>query len=189
MLTQRQENFVNNLFKGLTQRESWIQAGYSSKYALDIVDRHASDLAAKGEIKGRLEEMRKEVKSSLIATETERRERLSEYMRADLVDFIGKDGEPALSRDIPNHSAAREYYHRTKFDKGGNPIITKSIRLLNPISAIAELNKMDGIYETNPQNYIDNRTVNIYVRSEKTKELLERVSDRTKKLEVGDATE
>ena len=78
MLPQKQENFVNNIFKGMTQREAWIKAGYSSNYSVAIIDIHACQLAAKDKIKVRLEEMRQAAKSGLIADVTERKERLTE---------------------------------------------------------------------------------------------------------------
>jgi len=114
LLTQKQENFTLNLLKGKTQRESWIQAGYSSKYPLVYIDSHACSLANSGKIEARLAELRAEVaatvKSSLIADIKERQERLTQFVREDIV-------------------------------KEGTPIRTSNI------SSIAELNKMDHIYE------------------------------------------
>jgi len=142
MLTARQEAFALNLFKGLTQREAWIQAGYSNKYPVASIDSNACQLAEKTKIKQRLQELRNQAASDAIMSEREAKERLSDIARANLVDFQ-RDGEPVLSKDVPHHAAASEYYHRTRFDKAGNPIITKSIKLLNPISAIKTLAEME----------------------------------------------
>lgn len=57
MLTQKQELFTLNLFSGMTQRESWIKAGYSSNYALKVIDSNACALANRSKIKVRLQEL------------------------------------------------------------------------------------------------------------------------------------
>lgn len=142
-LTPKQERFARNLFSGMSQREAWIQAGYSSKYAPAVIDVNACRLATR--IKLRLAELNAQVTSKLIANETERQEILSEIARK------------------PNKE----------------PVTAKE-RVLS----IAELNKMDKVYETIP--LADNRTVNIIVIDGETKDLLGKVKDRTKKL-IGDA--
>jgi len=81
MLTAKQEKFVNNLFQGMSQREAWVEAGYSSKYSVADIDSHACRLANQDKVKTRLEEMRQATKSELIATEIERQEKLSELYR------------------------------------------------------------------------------------------------------------
>ncbi len=52
------------------------------------------------------------------------------------------------------------------------------------ISAIGELNKMEKVYETGAVVNQDNRVVNIYVQTERAKELLGQVKDRWQ--EVGE---
>ena len=42
-LTPKQERFALNLFKGLSQREAYIQAGYSSKQLPSTLDRNSFD--------------------------------------------------------------------------------------------------------------------------------------------------
>jgi len=173
MLTQKQENFVNNLFKGMTQREAWIQAGYSSKYALTLIDSHACRLAKRDKIQARLEELRNEASSHTVMTEIQRKERLSEFAKANLVDFISEDGQVSLSKDIPNYGAATEYaVKRTKH--GYN----RSLKLLNPISAIDLLNKMDGLYDEGRPV----RDINIVF-------VIGKGYQDIKELEVGDAPE
>ncbi len=72
--------------------------------------------------------------------------RLSELARANLVDFLDDNGQPKLSKDTPHHSAAKEYSSRTKLDRDGNPIISKSIKLTDQIEALRELAKIHGMY-------------------------------------------
>lgn len=112
VLTQKQENFTQNIFKGMSQRDAWIGAGYSSNYAVAVIDVNACNLAKKNKIKLRLDELREAVKSENIMTVKERQERLSTFGKEDIISQKGT---------LLRH---------------GN------------ISAIAELNKMDHVYET-----------------------------------------
>ena len=50
------------------------------------------------------------------------------------------------------------------------------------IQAIAELNKMDHLYDESAKVHIDNRVLNIYVKDAETKDLILQVKDRTGKL-------
>jgi len=147
-LTAKQEAFALNIFQGLTQREAWIKAGYSDNYVLPWIDSHACRLANSVKIQTRLQELRGKIEDNAIATVEERQKRLTELIRADLVDFIGEDGDPKLTRDIPHHQAASEFSTTTRYTKDGLPIIRKSIKIRDPIAAISELNKMEHIYET-----------------------------------------
>lgn len=89
MLTQKQETFVLNLFKGMTQREAWIQAGYSSNYAPAIIDSNACALANSSKIKARYNELNKKTEGDTVATVVERKQRLTAFMREDIVSDKG----------------------------------------------------------------------------------------------------
>lgn len=96
MLTKRQELFAQNLFSGMTQRESWIKAGYSSNYPLEMVDIHACQLANSDKVKIRLNELNDKVVSPLIATEIERKEILSTISRTALKQVKARDNIAAI---------------------------------------------------------------------------------------------
>ncbi len=151
MLTQKMENFVNNLFQGMTQREAWIQAGYSSKYAMKIIDENACRMANTNKIKTRLEELRQAAKSALVLTAIERKEILSEIGRARLTDYVacGPDRDlVSVGPESPNTAAFQEITSRTEFDDDGAGVaVVTKLKLHNPISAIDLLNKMDHIYD------------------------------------------
>jgi len=193
-LTQKQENFVNNIFKGLTQRESWIQAGYSSNYALSNVDRNACILAGKTKIKQRLEELRQAAKIPLIANEIERKKILSEISRGKLVDYLtcGPDRDLInVGKESPNQSALQEVTSKTEYDKdgAGEAVVTK-VRLHDPVRAIAELNKMERVYEPEGGNTIninvDKMVVDARWKLEGALKLLaERLNDATEQEETG----
>jgi len=55
-LNIRQERFINNLLKGMTQTAAYIEAGYSAKNAMY----HASHLANNSKIKPEIERRKKE---------------------------------------------------------------------------------------------------------------------------------
>lgn len=111
-LNQRQEIFCLNLFQGMTQREAWIQAGYSNRYKVAWIDSHACNLARQAKIQARLAELRDEVKAALvkntIATVEERKERLTEILRARLPDYQTENGIH-IDTDSPNTGAIESF--------------------------------------------------------------------------------
>ena len=82
-LTQKQENFVRNLFIGMSQREAYVEAGYSSNQLPATIDRHAFDLANEGKVLARLNELNEAAESKKVLTVKERKERLSELSKKD----------------------------------------------------------------------------------------------------------
>jgi len=87
MLTARREKFAINLFKGIPQREAYLQAGFSSRHrSLPALDVDASRLANSPQIILRVNELRSKVTAGIVSdkimSETERREKLSLISRA-----------------------------------------------------------------------------------------------------------
>jgi len=173
-LTQKQERFARFLFEGFTQRESWGKAGYSHNYSVAVVDVNACRLASNTMVKLRIAELNKQSEDAAVMSKQEALAKLSEISRANLIDFLSENGQPVLKKDTPNKAAAAEFYHRSKLDKDGNPQVTKSIRLLNPITAIEQIAKISKWYEeTLP--YQDNRQYNILVADDETKSEIKRL--------------
>lgn len=114
-LTQKQTNYALNLFKGMSQRVAYIEAGYSSNQSLAVIDENAYKLAKHNGIIMRLDELNKAVESPVVMDIAKRKQRLS---------LLAEE-------DIEN--------------KG---IIVRT----SNIQAIAELNKMDGVYDSNTVN-------------------------------------
>jgi len=125
-LTNKQERFALNLFQGMSQREAYIEAGYSDNQADNSIDVNASNLANDTKILLRLDELKSKAQSAAILTVKERKETLSQQARGELKDVEIKDY--------------------------GDKIITKT-RTYNPTRAIAELNRMEGIGKLNEENY------------------------------------
>lgn len=183
-LTQKQETFTLNLFKGMSQREAYIQAGYSSKQSPATLDRHAFDLAKSDKIVARWDELRKEAEDKSVATVLERKQVLTEIARGRLTDYTtcGPDRDLIdVGPESPNTAALQEITSHTEYDKdgAGGAVVTK-IKLHNSIQAIAELNKMDGIYATAPTVNIDNRKLEIIVEDKETKKLLIEIAEGIK---------
>lgn len=168
--TQKQERFALNLFKGMSQREAYIQAGYSSISSLVTIDRHASDLANNGKVLARLAELRKKAEDASVMNVLERKQRLSEIGRARVTDFTEADENGArIKVDLKsaNSGALQEVTtEELNLGKGKAPVIhITRLKLYDPVHAIQELNKMDGIYEESPRNppvnvNVENRIIN-----------------------------
>ena len=114
-----------------------------------------------------------------IANPIERKQILTEITRARLTDYTtcGPDRDLIdVGPESPNTAALREVTSRTEYDKDGSGVaVVTKVRLHNPIHAIDLLNKMDKLYEADGAVNIDNRTLNIYVNSEKSKNLTQRL--------------
>lgn len=67
-LTTKQEIFVQRLIEGYSQREAYKFAYEASNMKNETVDKRASELFSKGEIKGRYEELKNELKQKMFYT-------------------------------------------------------------------------------------------------------------------------
>jgi len=173
MLTQKQEIYAQNLHKGMYQRDAYRDA-YKPTYALATIDANASRLANNAKVLTRLEELRQRAEDEAVATVIERKQRLTEILRADIPDYMTEDGIK-VGKESPNVGAVSEVTTKTRvYKKTSEPIVITNLKLHNPIQAIAELNKMEKIYSEAQVN-VDNRSVHIHVNSDKAKELTERL--------------
>jgi dihydropteroate synthase len=78
----KHENFVQNIFSGMSQRAAYRAAFPSSaKWKDKTVDNRAYELYNSGEILGRLKELQELSTSAAVLTVTERKEMLSEIAR------------------------------------------------------------------------------------------------------------
>jgi len=173
-LTQKQETFCLNLLQGMSQRDAYVAAGYSPKQLPETIDRHACELAKTDKVMARYEELRQKAEDASVATVLERKQVLTEIVRGRFADFIKNLTADKL------RSAALQEIRIISYGKEV-PVKTTIIKLHNPVQAIAELNKMERIYEAEGSVTIDNRTLVINVMSEKGKTLTERlmVGERT----------
>jgi len=178
-LTQKQEAFVRNLFSGMSQYDAYCQAGYAvGKQKRRTIDSNASRLASNVKVLARWDELNKAADDEAVAKVIERKKILTEIMRGRFADFMVHLTEEKLRSAALQELRITEVSigKKTKDEEEGGLIKkTTIIRLRDPIQAIAELNKMEGVYKMVAPVEIDSRTLNIVVTSEKTKELLEEI--------------
>jgi hypothetical protein len=76
----------------------------------------------------------------------ERKERLSEIVRARLTDFIEFQADAfQVNPETWNSARVQKIYSRTKYNKNGKGSrVHTSEKIYDRVSAIAELNKVDG---------------------------------------------
>ena len=176
-LTQKQENFCLNILQGMSQREAYIQS-YKPAYAITTIDANASRLASNEKVLKRLSELREKAQNNKIASVIERKEILSEIARASMTNFVevGQDGAWFnIDNTNLNNRAISSVQSKTVVGKdGADDAVFIRVNLRDPIEAIKELNKMDGVYAENTTVVNnDNRSINIIVQSEKGKKITE----------------
>jgi len=152
-----------------TLAQSYYDAGYSRNNSLATATKEAQRLMENPWVKARIEEIKAKIYEAQVMDERERRVRLSEGGRADIADFIGEDGIPILSKEIPNHRAVREYSITERFTKAGDRIVKHNIKLEDALGNIQELNKMDHLYDTT--NHINFNDIKIMVVREEQKQI------------------
>ena len=149
-LNSRQRRFCILYATGTTQEEAYKQAGYNSvdpgPQACELMATNATVKAYYNYLIERHAEMSIATTSETVLSSQEKRGILAEIARAQLTDFLDDSGQPSLKKGGPGARAAKEYSTRTKLDREGNPIISRSIKLIDVISAIQEDNKMAGHY-------------------------------------------
>jgi|WetSurMetagenome_2_1015567.scaffolds.fasta_scaffold360701_2 phage terminase small subunit len=150
LLTPKQETFCLNYIGTGNIKQAGLAAGYAPIGARVMGSRNLR----KGHIRARIAELRKAAADASVATVLERKQRLTEIVRARLVDFIDEDGAPRLTSETAHNGAAADYITRTRTDKDGNAVTEKALKLRDPIPAIQELNKMEAVYK-------ESATVNI----------------------------
>lgn len=143
----RHEKFALALFKGMSQKDAAIEAGYSPKWARST----ASRLSTNVNILGRMRALQQEAKDDTVADVLERKRRLTEILRARLTDYLtcGPDRDLIdVGPESPNTAALQEVVSRTEYDKDGAGVaVITRVKLHDPVKSIAELNKMEHIYE------------------------------------------
>jgi phage terminase small subunit len=159
-LTAKQEKFCLNYFKSSNAAASATLAGYSVRSIRSI----ASELLTNHNIQARLAELDKKAVDGSVMSVLERKQRLTEIARARVSDFVQcKNGVARITVDMDSaNSAALEEVTSEELTLGRGEdaptsLITK-LKLRNPVSAIAELNKMEKVYDDAPKVNIVNQT-------------------------------
>ena len=119
-LTLKQEKFVQNLIKGMSQREAYRNAYNNNKTKDEIIDTRACELFKNSKVKVRYEELLKRLEDKAIMSAEERMKWLSKVIKADI----------KVEREYDNE--VKEY----------DPYMSDRLK------AMDILNKMDGQYTT-----------------------------------------
>jgi len=175
-LTQKQETFCLQYFRLGNATKAALIAGYNSRNARIIAAENLSKL----NIQTRLGALRQAAEDASIASVVERKQVLTEIVRGRFSDFFDKK----LTRKRLK-SAALQEIRITEFVGGKDGRAhekTTTIKLNNPVQAIAELNKMEKIYTEGTIVNVDNRKIEIFVVSETARDL-------TNKIAQGERTE
>jgi phage terminase small subunit len=174
-LTQKQDRFCWKYLELPNVGDAMIAAGYSPKYA----SQNSSQVLSSAVVQARIQELKQKSEDELVMNLLERKQRLSEIGRGRLTDFmeLGQDGSWVnIGKETPHGGAIQEIHSRTEYDDdGAHPTVYTSVKLHDPVKAIDLLNKMDKVYAVEGQVNIDNRKIEIFVVSEKAKELTEAI--------------
>ena len=140
MLNIKQEKFIQNIVKGMSQREAYKDA-YKVNYADNAIDNRASELFKKGEVQVRYQELLQELEDKSIMSAKERMKWLTEVIKDKQREDIyvrNSDGEDVLMG-------------------------SKNADLSTKIKALDTLNKMSGEYITKIDADLDG-SININIQ-------------------------
>lgn len=126
MLTIKQEKFIQNIVKGMSQREAYKNA-YSAKYKDEVIDVRACELFKSSKVQVRYKELLNELKDETIMSAKERQIWLTKVI----------NGEVKIKQEYDNE--IKEY----------EPYMTDKLKALDI------LNKMDGQYVTKVKGDLD----------------------------------
>ena len=126
MLKVKKEMFVQNLIKGMSQREAYKKA-YNAKYKNEAIDNKASALFNKGEVQVRYKELINQLEDDSIMSAKERMIWLSKIVKGEVLE------------DIPVMTDIKE--EKVNTIKCPTKVETK-------LKALDTLKKMSGEYKT-----------------------------------------
>ena len=147
-LNSRQYRFCLNIMQGMSQTEAYLQAGYICE-SREVAHTCASSLLSSAKVSSFMasyQEKQLAMVESQLLSKSEKRTILAGIARAQLIDLIDDNGDLKVDKKSPAVKALKEYYKKTRLDRDGNPIVTSSAKLLDPLAAIMEDNKMTGDY-------------------------------------------
>lgn len=139
----RHEKFCLEVIAGRSRKDAVINAGYSEHSAR----MYPFILLRRPDIQARIKELQEAAASDKVMDLMRRKEHLSEIAGARITDFMAAKDSPQIyvDRDTPGTAAIQSIQVREA--KGGAaPGRVTDIKLHDPVRAIAELNKMEGVY-------------------------------------------
>ena len=119
MLTPKQEKFVQNIIKGMSQREAYKNSYNASKMKNETIDSKASNLFKEDKIRTRYEELIKKTEDEAVMSAIERKKWLTKVVTGEV--------------------------KHTSYDSNGNSYDNEAY-ISDKMKAIDILNKMDSLY-------------------------------------------
>ena len=155
-MNARQQSFCELYARTHNATESAKMAGYADKSAHVTACR----LLKKANVRSQIERLEAELLDRQIAKVEERKAILTEIFRAKPRDFVNLEqqlcphcAEPIVLGSLivdPERLSAAVHSVTQITDKHGN--VRYTVKLRDPVVAIAELNKMDGVYKDSEDN-------------------------------------
>lgn len=127
MLRPNQEKFIQNIIKGMSQRQAYKNA-YKVKYKDEVIDVRASELFNSSKVQVRYQELLKRAQDESIMSAIERKQWLTKVIKGDVKN--------------------------TSFDSNGNSYENEAY-MSDKMKALDILNKMDGEYITKIEADVD----------------------------------
>lgn len=109
MLTAKQEQFAQNIIKGMTQADAYRSAYSTKKMADKTVHENASRLANDSKVKARIDELRGQLAAENVMTAKKR----LEWLTGVILDEEGCTGDKLRAIDIMNKMTG-EYVQRVE---------------------------------------------------------------------------
>ena len=137
MLTPKQEKYVQNLIKGMSQREAYKKSYNAKNMQNDTIDKKASALLKQEKIRSRYDELVKKAEDKAIMSAIERKKWLTKVIS-------GETKEKMLVGIKEKEDGTSEIIERDV-----------STKLKTRMMALDMLNKMDGEYKTILEGKVD----------------------------------
>lgn len=131
LLTAKQEKFIRNIVQGMSQREAYKNSYDAKNMKNETIDKRASELFNKREIKGRYEQLLERLEDKAVMSAIERKK--------------------WLTRVINNEEETEDYC----YDDGDRFATTRTANFAEKMKAMDILNKMDGQYVTKMEGNLD----------------------------------
>lgn len=93
MLTDRQEKYVQNLLKGMSQRQAYRDAYPKNRGSDETIDSRASTLLKTDKVFKRYNELREKAEDEAIMSAIERKKWLTKVINGEVRENFGKDNE------------------------------------------------------------------------------------------------
>ncbi len=129
MLNAKQEKFIQNIVKGMSQREAYKDA-YNPKYKDEVIDVRACELFNSSKVQVRYKELMDQLEDKAIMSAKERMKWLTDVIKGDIKEIVA--------------------IQKTNCETGESEMVEAEFpsQLKTKLVALDTLNKMSGEYKT-----------------------------------------